>query len=329
MEIENDAPPEQRARGPRRRAERQRRRRDVRVRRHRRDRHRRDQGRADLQAGERSARSARSRPSRRPSTRASSTRLNRPSLAQTFQRARRRAADRRRQPPQVEGLGLQRRRRPRHRRRPGQLQPHAHDRAAEALVDWLATDPTGSGDPDVLLIGDMNSYTFEDPITTFVDGGFVNLVRQFGGLDPYSYVFNGESGYLDHALASPSLAAQATGATDWHINPDEPTVLDYNVEFKTANQVTTFYDPGPYRASDHDPVVIGLDLAGAPGVDARRPVRGRRGRHRQRLGDRLRRQRRRTPGTSTATARSRRPGRRRPSPPRPSTGRPPARSPCG
>ena len=43
---------------------------------------------------------------------------NRPSLAQTFEQDRdRRAADGRRQPPQVEGLRLQRRRRPRHRRR--------------------------------------------------------------------------------------------------------------------------------------------------------------------------------------------------------------------
>jgi len=144
-------------------------------------------------------------------------------------------------------------------------------RAAAALVDWLATDPTGSGDPDYLLIGDMNSYTFEDPIRTFEAGGLVNLVRQFQGLGAYSYVFNGESGYLDHALASPSLAAQAAGATDWHINPDEPTVLDYNVEFKTANQVTTFYDPGPYRSSDHDPVVVGLALNLAPSVDAGGP----------------------------------------------------------
>jgi len=136
--------------------------------------------------------------------------------------------------------------------------------AAAAIVDWLATDPTGSGDPDFLLIGDMNSYTFEDPITTFTNGGFTNLARRFGGLDAYSYVFDGESGYLDHALASASLDAQATGATHWHINADEPIALDYNVEFKTANQVNTFYDPGPYRASDHDPVVIGLTLNTAP-----------------------------------------------------------------
>ena len=136
--------------------------------------------------------------------------------------------------------------------------------AAKALVDWLATDPTGSGDPDFLLIGDMNSYTFEDPITAFVNGGFVNLVREHDGLSAYSYVFDGESGYLDHALATPSLADQLTGVDHWHINPDEPTVLDYNTEFKTAGQINTFYDPGPYRSSDHDPVVIGLDFDSPP-----------------------------------------------------------------
>lgn len=141
-------------------------------------------------------------------------------------------------------------------------------------MDWLAGDPTGSGDPDFLLIGDMNSYTFEDPITTFTSGGFTNLVRTFGGLGAYSYVFNGESGYLDHALATASLAAQVTSATDWHINPDEPVVLDYNTEFKTTNQITTFYDPGPYRSSDHDPVVIGVHFNTPPTASAGGPYSG-------------------------------------------------------
>ena len=83
--------------------------------------------------------------------------------------------------------------------------------AAEALVDWLASDPTGSGDADFLLIGDLNSYAFETPVQALEAGGFQNLVRAFGGLTPYSYVFNGESGYLDHALATASMAAQVTG----------------------------------------------------------------------------------------------------------------------
>jgi uncharacterized protein len=132
--------------------------------------------------------------------------------------------------------------------------------AAEAIVDWLATDPTGSGDPDFLIIGDLNSYTFETPIKALEGGGYVNLIREFNGLTAYSYVFNGESGYLDHALGTASAADQVTGVAEWHINPDEPSVLDYNLNFKSANHQTTLYDPGPYRSSDHDPVIVGLQL---------------------------------------------------------------------
>jgi predicted extracellular nuclease len=136
--------------------------------------------------------------------------------------------------------------------------------AAQALVDWIAGDPTGSGDDDFLVMGDLNSYTFEAPIRTFVDAGYVNLIRAFNGTSAYSFVFQGESGYLDHALATPSLDAQATSVTDWHINADEPSALDYNENFKSpgpTGHVTTLFDPGPYRSADHDPVIIGLLLS--------------------------------------------------------------------
>jgi uncharacterized protein len=134
--------------------------------------------------------------------------------------------------------------------------------AAEALVDWLASDPTGSGDPDFLVMGDMNAYALEDPIAAITSAGYTDLADAFIGADEaYSYVFNGQSGYLDHALASANLFPQVTGVAEWHINTDEPHVLDYNVEFKTPGQVDSLYAPDPYRASDHDPVVIGLSLA--------------------------------------------------------------------
>src|SRR4029450_6420347 len=42
--------------------------------------------------------------------------------------------------------------------------------AAQAVADWLATDPTGSGDADVLIIGDLNSYAMEDPVTAIKAG---------------------------------------------------------------------------------------------------------------------------------------------------------------
>jgi hypothetical protein len=72
-------------------------------------------------------------------------------------------------------------------------------------------------------------------------------------------VFDGQSGYLDHSLANPSLAAQVTGAADWHINADEPDLLDYDTSFKPAAQ-DALYEPNAYRSSDHDPVIVGLDL---------------------------------------------------------------------
>jgi uncharacterized protein len=133
-------------------------------------------------------------------------------------------------------------------------------KAATALVNWLATDPTGSGDPDFLIIGDLNANAQENPITTIKAAGYTDLIQTFVGAKAYSFNFNGESGYLDHALANASLKPQVTGAAEWHINADEPVVLDYNVENKSTNQLTTLYAPNAFRASDHDPLVVGLNL---------------------------------------------------------------------
>jgi predicted extracellular nuclease len=115
-----------------------------------------------------------------------------------------------------------------------------------------------AGDDDVLLIGDFNSHGFEDPINVLTAGGIVNELERFvrpSGM-VYSYVFDGESGYLDHALASPSLDAQVAGATEWHNNADEPDAIDYNTDGKPQD----LYVDNAYRASDHDPVVISLNL---------------------------------------------------------------------
>ena len=144
--------------------------------------------------------------------------------------------------------------------------------AAEALVDWLATDPTGSGDPDFIIMGDLNSYAMEDTITEIKAGSddttgtsddFTNLIANFQGTAAYSYTFDGQAGYLDHALASASLLPQVTGAADWHINSDEADVLDYDTSFKPAAQ-EALYEENAYRTSDHDPVVIGLDPVNYP-----------------------------------------------------------------
>lgn len=132
--------------------------------------------------------------------------------------------------------------------------------AAAALTGWLATDPTQSGDPDFLIIGDLNSYAQEDPITTLRSAGFTDLVAYCSGADAYSYVFDGQSGYLDYALSNASLTPAVLSAREWHINADEPRVLDYNVEFKSPAQITNFYAPDAFRSSDHDPLLVELCL---------------------------------------------------------------------
>jgi uncharacterized protein len=133
-------------------------------------------------------------------------------------------------------------------------------KAAETLAAWLATDPTGVGDPDILLLGDYNSYAKETPITTITAAGYNNLVESFGGPNAYSYVFDGQWGYLDYAFSSPTLTPQVTGVAEYHINSDEPSVLDYNTNFKSAGQLTTLYGRDEFRVSDHDPVIVGLSL---------------------------------------------------------------------
>ncbi len=128
---------------------------------------------------------------------------------------------------------------------------------AQELADWLASDPTGSGDTDFLLLGDFNSYSMEGPLQVFAANGFANPLA---GSGDYGYVFDGQWGSLDHALASASLVTGITGAAPYHINADEPSVLDYNTDFKSANHVEILYAPHEYRTSDHDPVLVGLAL---------------------------------------------------------------------
>lgn len=131
---------------------------------------------------------------------------------------------------------------------------------AQRLVgSFVPQVAAAAGDADVLVIGDLNSYGAEDPIQIITGAGFVNELERFvrpSGM-PYSYVFGGQSGYLDHALASAALSPQVAGVAEWHVNADEPEVIDYNIDSAKPQDL---YNALPYRASDHDPVVVSLDL---------------------------------------------------------------------
>ena len=129
--------------------------------------------------------------------------------------------------------------------------------AATALTKWL--NETVAPDGRAIVIGDLNSYDHEESIDAFARGGFTDLEKQFNGEHAYSYVFDGQLGYLDYALAQPALTADVSAVASWHINSDEPSLIDYDMSFKLPAQ-DALYAPDAYRSSDHDPVIVGLNL---------------------------------------------------------------------
>lgn len=133
-------------------------------------------------------------------------------------------------------------------------------RVAEATstINFSSSNKSFYSDDDVLIMGDLNAYGKEDPIETLIQGGYTDMHRAFHADSAYSYVYNGEAGYLDNVLASNSMRSQITGVSVFHINSDEPSMFEYT---------GSAYQPNMYRCSDHDPVVVGLSLGNASNVD--------------------------------------------------------------
>ena len=119
-----------------------------------------------------------------------------------------------------------------------------------------------SASNDVLMVGDFNAYAKEDPIYELTSNGFIDESGRFETLG-YSYVFDGASGRIDHALTTAALSAKVTRVVHWHINADEQINQDYNLEDKQPACATCAPDPytvNAFRSSDHDPVVVGINL---------------------------------------------------------------------
>lgn len=152
--------------------------------------------------------------------------------------------------------------------------------AANILADWLASDPTGQGSDNTLILGDLNAYGREDPLTALADAGYTDLAAQELGDDAYSYVFDGQVGTLDYALANDALADDVVGVTEWHINADEADALDYNLDF--GRNPALFDGETAARNSDHDPVIVSFEFEPAynliAGTDRRDILQGTDGR---------------------------------------------------
>jgi predicted extracellular nuclease len=125
-------------------------------------------------------------------------------------------------------------------------------RQAQSVAAFAGRLAEETGDPDVVLVGDLNAYSREDPVEALREAGYTDLGEEF---DPgrYSYVFDGLSGSLDHAMASASLTAKVEGVSHWAVNSVESSAYQYTGD-------PDLYAGDPYRSSDHDPLVVGIDL---------------------------------------------------------------------
>jgi uncharacterized protein len=132
------------------------------------------------------------------------------------------------------------------------------DRVAQAqsLVAFAGQVAAKARDTDVLLTGDFNAYRTEDPLDVVRNAGFVEVFNP----GEYSYVFEGTSGSLDHVFASPSMLPKISGHTVWDINSVESYAYQYD-------GFEALYAPYAYRASDHNPTLVGVDTkTGTPAV---------------------------------------------------------------
>jgi predicted extracellular nuclease len=144
---------------------------------------------------------------------------------------------------------------------------------AEALVEFADERTGATGTEDVFLIGDFNAYSQEDPIHVFLEAGYTDLVPEFDA--GTTYVFNGKVGSLDHVLASASVmdADLVRGVDVWSINSVESVLVEYSRYNYFASEL---FEPGTvWRASDHDPIIVGVgsaDGTACPAPDRRDSV---------------------------------------------------------
>lgn len=130
--------------------------------------------------------------------------------------------------------------------------------SARVLADWLAaTGDHGVGPAQTLILGDLNAHSREDALGVLRERGYRDLLA--AATPAHTFVFRGQAGRLDHALAGPALAARVRGAGVWAINADELPEFGYDGPDRSGRDL---FAPDPWRSSDHDPVWVDL----APGA---------------------------------------------------------------
>ena len=119
----------------------------------------------------------------------------------------------------------------------------------DTLLAMLPKAVTLYGDSDILLLGDYNCYTQEQPIQTIVRAGSEDLLQVYCP-DDYSYSYHSEIGYLDRCFATPSMSSQVVNVTPWHVNAD----------WYYSHGAYKLRDKSCHRYADHDPIIVDVKL---------------------------------------------------------------------
>jgi predicted extracellular nuclease len=123
--------------------------------------------------------------------------------------------------------------------RPSEVQRLAQ---AQALADFVSSVLAINPNANIVLTGDLNDFQFADTLAPLSAAGLTNLMNLLPAGERYTYNFEGNAQALDHMFVSANLLANAGWAFD---------VVNANSEF--VDQV-----------SDHDPLLLRLDLVPAP-----------------------------------------------------------------
>ncbi len=130
---------------------------------------------------------------------------------------------------------------------------------AKALVVFADEVAADRGLEKVFLTGDFNAYSMEDPVQAIEAAGYENL-ESTSDPDERSYNFDGAVGSLDHVFANEAAAADVTGVDIWTTNAYESVYYEYS---RYNYNVTPLFDTSPFRASDHNPEIVGIDVPGS------------------------------------------------------------------
>jgi len=110
---------------------------------------------------------------------------------------------------------------------------------ANIVYNFVEDVKSKNPDANIVSLGDFNDYQFADALKIHEGQLMTNMINKVDASDRYTYVYQGNSQVLDHILVSNNLA-EKTDVDILHINAD-------------------FTDMAG-RASDHDPVMVQIDV---------------------------------------------------------------------